>query len=190
MRLSRLSRAFFLIFGLGLITAGVAGSMKNWSAAGVPTLIIGGMLPVLGAVVGVFPKGSIKEGTLEWPEVDKHPRVEAIEASIEKLLKEVKGARQQSADIGNLLIDYMLANSPNPDDGMTDEERLDDLREGLAEVTRDIDYRYFTGETYDDGIGVEELERSRDGARRDLSREERRQAARVRLAAVLRAPKA
>jgi hypothetical protein len=34
------------------------------------TFIVAGVLVVLGAVVGATPRGSIKEGNVEWPDLD------------------------------------------------------------------------------------------------------------------------
>jgi hypothetical protein len=168
------------LVGVVLAAAGAVGAAFNWSGVALTTFIIAGVILLLGAVVGVFPRGSIKEGSIEWPEVDKHPRVEAIEAEVAALRGEVAKARDEAAAATNLLIDYILAHLPAPDDDMTDEERTHKLEEAVAELEQEIDWRYFTGETYDDGIDVTQLERWRDGNEKDLRREERRQAAHAR----------
>jgi hypothetical protein len=126
-----------------------------------------------------MPKGGIKDG-FEWPGVDTHPRIEQLEAEIAALRADAASARGQAADAANLVIDYILAQHPAPDDGMTDKERIEAVESGLGELESEISGRYFTGETYDDGCDVTEMEEWRDQRRKELAREERRQAARTR----------
>jgi hypothetical protein len=44
--------------------------------------LVAGAFLLINGVAGAFPKGSFKEGSIEFPDVDKHPRVEKIEADI------------------------------------------------------------------------------------------------------------
>src|SRR3954447_3192103 len=187
MRLTRWAREWLALAGIVLLAAGGVGAASNWSGVALTTLIVAGVFLLLSAVVGVFPRGSIKERSIEWPEVDKHPQVEAIEAEVAALrgeLAKARGelakARDEATSVTDLLIDYILAHEPAPDDDMTDEERVRKLDEAIAELSNEIDVRYFTGEIYNDRIDVRQLERRRDRNEKDLKREERRQAARAR----------
>ena len=180
MRLTRLVRVGLALAGAALIALACVGAAFDWSGAPLAILIIAGVVLLVGALVGVFPRGSLKEGTIEWPEVDKHPRVEAIETEIAGLRGDVAKAKDEASAATSLLLDYILAHLPEPDDGMMEGERVEKLEEAIAELSDSIDYRYFTGEGYDDGIDVRQLERMRTANEKDLKREERRQAARIR----------
>ena len=190
MRLTRWARAWLALLGLGLLSAGGIGAAQKWSDVALAAFIALGGLVLLGAVVGAMPKGSIKDG-FEWPDVDKHPRIEKIEADIAALREkieaeiaalqaEVATVRKEAKDVKDLLIDYVLAHEPEPEDGMTDKDRRRELQERVIELEAEIDARYSSGETYDDGIDVKQLETNRGRVWKDLDREERRQAARVR----------
>jgi hypothetical protein len=176
-------RIGLVLLGVVLVATGGVGAALAWSDVALTAFIVAGVFVLIGAVVGVFPRGSFKEGTLEWPEVDKHPRVEAIEAEVAALRADVTAARKEAKDATDFLIDYILAHEPPPvdEDGpLTDEERLRELEQAEAELSQEISVRYFTGEGYDDGVDVKQLEQWRDRTRKNLAREERRQAARVR----------
>jgi hypothetical protein len=67
------------------------GPSRSWPDAALTTFIVVGAVLLIVAAVEVFPRGSIKEGILEWPEVDKRPRVETLE-------REVSQSRTQIAD--------------------------------------------------------------------------------------------
>jgi hypothetical protein len=179
MRLTRLVRVGLALTGAALIALGCVGAAFDWSG-GALAFIVAGVVLLVGALVGVFPRGSIKEGTIEWPEVDKHPRVDAIEAEVAALQDEIAKARDETSAASGLLLDYILAHLPEPDDDLAAEERVERFEEVIAELSREIDWRYFTGETYDDGIDVRQLERGREANEKDLKREERRQSARTR----------
>jgi hypothetical protein len=187
MRLTRWARGWLALAGIVLVAAGGVGAVSNWSGVALTALIVAGVFLLLSAVVGVFPRGSIKERSIEWPEVDEHPRVEAIEAEVAALrgeLAKARGelakARDEATSVTDLLIDYILAHEPAPDDDMSDDERVRKLDEAIAELSNEIDVRYFTGEIYNDRIDVRQLERWRDRNEKALKREERRQAARGR----------
>lgn len=171
-----------------MVTTGGVGAAFEWSGVALTTFIVGGIFLLVGAIVGVVPRGSIKEGSIEWPEVDKHPRVEKIEGDLAALREELAASRKEINRTSDLLLDYILAQEPEPVDGMTDAERRDELERAVAELSSEISGRYFTGETYDDGIDVTELKQYRDRSATDLAREERRQAARARFG--LSAPRA
>jgi hypothetical protein len=180
MRLTRRARAGLAVVGLLMLSAAGVGAAFTWSGVALTAFVIGGLFVTIGAIIGVLPKGSFKEGTIEWPEIDEHPRVEKIEADIEGLRTELATQRANSKEATNLLLDYILAHEPKPEDGMTDEERSEYLESNVNELSKEIDSRYFSGETYDDDIDVKDLEQSRDRGAKDLEREERRQAARAR----------
>ena len=110
--------------GAALIALACVGAAFDWSGAALAILIIAGVVLLVGALVGVFPRGSLKEGTIEWPEVDKHPRVEAIEAEVAAVRDEIAKARDETSAATGLLLDYILAHLPEPDDDMTDQERV------------------------------------------------------------------
>jgi hypothetical protein len=180
MPLTRWARLGLAVVGVLLVTVGGVGAALNWSGVALTSFIVGGIFLLIGAIVGVVPRGSIKDGSLEWPEVDKHPRVEKIEGDLATLREELTVSRKETTKTSDLLLDYILAHEPVPADGMTDAERLDEFERAVAELSSEVDGRHFTGETYDDGIDVTELERYRYHSARDLAREERRQAARAR----------
>lgn len=183
MRLTRWQRLALVIVGVALLSAGAIGAAFNWSGVALTAFIVAGVFVLLGAVVGAMPKGSFKEGSVEWPEIDKHPRVEAIEAEMTTLRAEVASARKEAKEATDFLIDYILAHEPPPDDEegpLTDEERLEQMERADAELSMEISSRYFTGETYDDGYDVKEIEQWRDVGRQAMEKERRRQSARKR----------
>nr|WP_181391866.1 hypothetical protein [Pseudonocardia dioxanivorans] len=164
-------RLILAFVGLVLLAGGGAGTAFDWSGVGLAAMFTAGVFVLLGAIVGAMPKGSFKEGNVEWPQVDKHPRVEALETEIATLRVEVATARAEAKEATDFLIDYIVAHEPppfdDPDGGpLTDEERLEEMERGIAELSSEIDTRYFTGETYDDGVEVKDMERWR-GLSRD-----------------------
>jgi len=124
MRLTRLVRVGLALTGAALIALGCVGAAFVWSG-GALAFIVAGVVLLVGALVGVFPRGSIKEGTIEWPEVDKHPRVDAIEAEVAALQDEIAKARDETSAASGLLLDYILAHLPEPDDDLAAEERVE-----------------------------------------------------------------
>lgn len=179
MRLARWHRIVLTLVGACLIALGCVGTAKGWSGVGLTTLIVAGLFVFVGALVGVVPGGSLKEGTLEWPEVDKHPRIEAVESRSDALTQQVRQLEESQTLLRNVLIDLILANEPPPNDGIPDEERLRDWRHGYLDLDQEISSRLYTGEDYDDGVSTQQLKESLVRGREDLYREERRQAARI-----------
>jgi len=192
MRLTSTKRAVLLAFGLALIATGVAGAVKDWSASVlVPTLVVLGLVIVVAGIVGALPGGNWKEGEFKWPELDLLSRVDHFESRLGDIRQELEQLRGDTSreleklgadcrEINAKLDDYILAQEAEPDDGMTNEERLAALGQESAELDREIDWRQFTGEDYDDGISLESLIDMRETSRVALHREERRQAARAR----------
>jgi hypothetical protein len=162
MRLQWWQRLVLGLVGLALVGGGGVGTAFGWSGVGLTVLIVAGVFLLLGAVAGAMPKGSIKEGNIEWPDVDKHPRVEAIETETAKLRTEVADARKAAQEATDFLIDYIIAHEPPPEDEegpMTNEQRIEAMEQAEAELSSEISGRYFTGETYDDGYDVKDMER-------------------------------
>jgi hypothetical protein len=174
MCLKPLQRIGLLVLGITALGAGVTASLKDWSAAGVVSLILPGLLVIIFAIVGVFPNVHLKEGNIDWPKIEEPKPVEPVP---DPHRAEIAELREHLAEVSTRLGNYILANEPAPDDGMTDEERLTQLREGLQELESDVNYRLFTGEDYEDGISTEDLHKTRDKTREELDREERRQQA-------------
>jgi hypothetical protein len=59
------------------------------------------------------------------------------------------------------LVDWILVHEPPPEDEegpLTDEERLEEMERADAELSMEISSRYFTGETYDDGYDITDME--------------------------------
>lgn len=180
MRLRWWQRLALVFVGVGLLGAGGVGAAFDWSGVALTAFIVAGVFVLLGAVVGAMPKGSFKEGNVEWPDVDKHPRIEHVEAEIGALRTDLTKTQNEAQRLANYITDYVHAQEPDPGDGKTNEERVEELRRTVADLSGEISMRNFTGETYDDGLDVTEMEQWRDESRKDLEREERRQAARKR----------
>jgi hypothetical protein len=180
MRLTRLQRAFMILIGLASLGLGTVAAMKEWSEAGVVTLLVSGLFLMIGSVAGVVPSMNIKEGSIQWPEPpkDESPTpTEADEASptptqpdpvLTRLRWDVDRMKQQFEDL------MLLLEGP-PDDGLTDEDRLLEAREEVKALEHDVAMRKFTGEAHDDGQSLEDLELTLARAREYLRREERRQ---------------
>lgn len=180
MRLTRWSRVLLGALGGLLVGISVVGAARSWSDATMATALVAGVFLFIAAGVGAVPRGSIKEGSLEWLELDKHPRTETLEQEASELRKDVADLRAVVQKQSDALVDYILSQERPPDDGQTDEERVAELEQAVAELSSDIAWRYYAGETYDDGVDVVELEKYRDKSESDLAREKRRQAARER----------
>lgn len=185
MRLTKAKRAALLVLGLALLSSGTVGAMKDWSGVGLTTLIVAGLVSLLAAIIGAMPQGNWKEGELKWPEPDPFPRIDELETQASKLTQDLEKLTGDHRRLKDVLIDFILANEPDPDgemtdEEMTDEERLDELRSGYQDLYNEVDHRRFTGEDYDDGISTTELAKTLDRVRYQLYREERRYAARVR----------
>jgi hypothetical protein len=161
-----------------MVGAGGVGAALDWSGVGLTALIIAGVFMLIGAVIGALPKGSFKEGTIEFPNVDTHPRVEKIEAQLSTLDEQLKGQEAASKACMDLLLDYIAAHEPSPNDGRTSRERLADLEQAAAELYSEVAHRQYTGEDYDDGVGIGQLYKWQEEAQRELGRENRRQVAR------------
>lgn len=174
MRLKRLQRVGLLVLGITVLGVGVTASLNDWSAAGVISLILPSLLVIIFAIVGVFPNVHLKEGKIDWPKIEEPKPVGPVPDPHRVDIAEL---REHLVEVSTRLGNYILANEPAPDDGMTDEERLTRLREGLQELESDVSYRLFSGEGYDDGISTEDLRKTRDKTREELDREERRQQA-------------
>ena len=186
MRLKLAPRTALLIIGLGFIAFVIVGAVKGWSAAySVPTLALPGVFFVLAGVVGVLPGGSLKDGALQWPDAgpyeraDEDRQLDDVRRELEELrtgtaqeLEKLKAAHRELDDI-------VLAREPEPNDGLTNDRRLEEGREQCEQLDQEIAHRQFTGD-YDDGINLHDLIDTRDKARKWLEREERRQSARAR----------
>jgi hypothetical protein len=188
------------ILGLALIGTPIVGAVRNWPGGAILGIaLVAGVFLLISAIAGAFPKGSFKEGSIEFPDVDKHPRVEKIEADIAALREkieagvaglraEVETARREARDATSFLIDYILAHEPPPEDEegpLTDKQRLQEMERALAELSHEIADRYFTGNHYDDGISTTQLEQWQDESQTAVAKERRRQAARVRFGLAL-----
>jgi len=153
-----------------MLGLGVTASIRAWSAVGVVSLILPGLLLLIFAIVGVFPNVHLKEGSIDWPK-DEEPKPESVDRENEEIAK----LRKELKEMSTRLEDYILASGPAPADGLSDEDRLHRMRRGYEDLDRDVTYRYYTGESYDDGISTDELAKTRDRVRADFLKEERRQ---------------
>ncbi len=84
--------------------------------------------------------------------------------------------------MGGRLDDYILAHQPPPppeegEEELSDEERLDEMAQGYADLDREVSQRSYTGEGYDDGVSFNQLKKWRDKAEKAFRMELRRQQA-------------
>ncbi|MBQ0894296.1 hypothetical protein KBX37_14520 [Micromonospora sp. U56] len=171
-----------------MIAVGVVGAARKWSdTAMIPSIILGVVVTVA-AVVGALPGGNWKEGQLQWPEIDLLARVDELESAAAAIAEQQKQRDKESdaqiaelrarcQGLDDLITDYILAHEPPPDDGMVDEDRLQFFEDEVASAEQEVQVRLFTGEDYDDGIGLDELRENLEELRGQYRREERRQRA-------------
>src|SRR3954469_14663956 len=84
-KLNRLHRASLLILGVGMLSIGITASVRAWSAAGVISLILPGLLLLVFAIVGVFPNVHLKEGNIDWPKVEEPKPEDSADRESEEL---------------------------------------------------------------------------------------------------------
>src|SRR5689334_653665 len=114
MRLTTRSRVGLAVLAAIFIAGGAVGSAKNWPGVSLTSFIVIGAILAIAAAVGVFPKVNLKEGGMDWPEVDVHPRIETLESQVSQLTKELAACRIEATQVQNDLVDYILAMEPEP----------------------------------------------------------------------------
>lgn len=184
MRLKRLQRFALFVLGAAVLGGGVAGAIVDVGGLGVLGLILPGLMLIVFVLVGVFPNVNFKEGSIDWAKVEpvngylaKDEFEQERKAVLAADTQMAAALREEIATVSTRLEDFILANSPAPDDGLTDEVRLDEMREGYQDLDQDVSWRDYEGEVYNDGQYTEDLRKARDSARDQLRREERRQLA-------------
>lgn len=185
MKLTRLHRVGLFVLGAAALCGAVTLLILDVGAsgvAGVVGLILPGFLVLTFAIVGVFPNVHLKEGSIDWAKIEpvdgylSRVEFERERKTVSDATAQMAGSlRKELATLSSRLEDYILANSPAPDDGLTDEQRLDEMREGYRDLAEDVGWRDYRGEDYDDGQYTEDLRKTRDAALDGLRLEERRQ---------------
>jgi hypothetical protein len=126
MRLKRGQQVGLIIVGLTVFALGVTASAREWPTAGMISLIFPGLLMIVFGLLGVFPNVHLKEGSIDWPKIEE-PQPEKPVEDLNK--KEIDLLRWKLNKVSTLLDDYTLAHGSGPDDGLTDEKRLEDMQE-------------------------------------------------------------
>ncbi|GAB6898558.1 hypothetical protein [Kineosporia succinea] len=177
MRIKALARFLLVVAGLALVvvaTFGAGGVVffhQKWDASPTVVFMIAGLLAVLAGVIGAVPNGSIKDGSIRWPEIDLLNAVEALSDRAEKLDKRVALIATESFEqmlrvdetflaIENDLRDLVLSLEPHPDEGLDSDEIQERDRED-EEAKRDLDHEIssmaYSGEGYNDGMSIGQL---------------------------------
>ena len=181
MELTRLRQLAFLI--LGLATAAVATVLilkAVWVEA--VLLILLALFLLTCAVMGAFPALTYKDLSIGFAKVEpasgylpKDEFEQRRQILADEMTRLEDALRKELKTVSTRLEDYILANGPAPDDGMTDEERLEDWSEGYRDLDQEVSSRQFQGIGYDDGDSTEDLIKARDAGRETFRTELRRQ---------------
>ena len=162
MRMTRLQRVVFLILGLGAVAGAVALILQGTGGEAV-TLIIAAVILLICGTMGAVPNINLKEGGIDFK------TVEPVGGHVSKVEFD-----RQRMEINRLVkrIGYLLAHQPAPDDGMTDEDRLWEMRQNSHELEGETASATYHGEGNTVAVA-----NARDLAQMATDMEERRQQA-------------
>lgn len=178
MRLKWAKRVVLILIGVALLGLAVLGAAFKWSEGVMIALIPFGLFMLVFGVIGVMPSGNWKEGNLQWPEKDLLARIDEMTGRVDKLDEGLDELRRQWRATDERLADLILALEPPPDDGLTDEERLQQLEDDMHSTDTVVSTMAMEGSGYEDGSTYEEWLASLEELRAAYHREERRQRAR------------
>lgn len=168
------------VFGVGLSCLGFVGFTQEWPLASPLVPIVFGILFLACGVTGAVANVNWREGSILWPDPKVYDRLAAVEQelAVERAAREtmVKRLASETADL-----DYVYSLLPAPDDEDFDspQERLQQWEETEMQLGSEISMRQFTGEDYDDGISLQDLQKMRAELDESITREGRRLRARA-----------
>lgn len=168
------------VAGVALACVGFVGFSQEWPLASPLVPIVAGILLLACGLIGAVVNVNWREGSVMWPDPKVYDRLTALEAQLDAE-RAARVALSSRLDSETADVDYVYSLLPAPDDEQFDtpQDRLREWEDAEMQLGSEISMRHFTGEGYDDGISVEQLERMRDELVQATAREARRVKARA-----------
>lgn len=191
MRIHHRWRVALVCGGIPLLLIALAGAsgikVDKWDASpAVAYGIIAFLMIGIGAT-GAVPEANIREGTMKWPEVDLLNRLDEIEKGLTALTATVATQQVDFTEeryvVDERLIqvtqdvqDVALAMRPHPDEGLSEEE-IEEARLANEEAENDLSHEIssmqYSGEGYNDGMSIGQLQSALESGRAAEARADR-----------------